>query len=120
MLASALKAVLELTNLEWKHGDSYKRWFNNEHRKQGCAVVQNEKLQADAAVLKSKLKEVAGTLADTSNKLAKTCDKLTCIQESVKSLKKEKVALKKQNQCVPAQIALAVKKETVKAIKVTL
>ena len=83
-------------------------------------MVQNEKLQADAAVLKSKLKEVAGTLADTSNKLAKTCDKLTCIQESVKSLKKEKVALKKQNQCVPAQIALAVKKETVKAIKVTL
>ena len=83
-------------------------------------MVQSEKLQANAAASKSKLKEVAGMLADMNNKLAETHDELTCIQDSVKSLKKEKVALKKQKQCVPAQIALSVKKETVKAVKVTL
>lgn len=87
-------------------------------------MVQKEKLQADAAASKSKLKEVAGTLADTSSKLAETHDELTGIQNSVKSLKKEKIALKKQitkqKQRVPARIALAVKKDTAKAVKVTL
>ena len=117
MPASALEAVLKRYDHERKCGDDYKQRLNNEHRKHGRAVAQNDKLQADAAASKSKLKEVVGILADTDTKLAKACSKLTCIQESVKSLKKEKVALKKLKQHVPAQIALAVNKETPKAAK---
>ena len=118
--ASALEAVLKRYDHERKRGDDYKRRLNNEHRKHGWAVAQNDKLQADAAVSKSKLKEVVGILADTDTKLAKACSELTCIQESVKSLKKEKVALKKLKQYVPARIALAVNKEMAKAANVTL
>ena len=77
--ASALEAVLKHYDHERKRGDDYKRRLNNEHRKHGRAVAQSDKLQADAAASKSKLKEVVGILADTDTKLAKACSELTCI-----------------------------------------
>lgn len=110
--SSSLAAVIHLKEVERGWGDDYKRRLNNEHRKERRSKAQIERLRSEVVSSKTKLKEVAGDLADAHDKLDEVQKGFDQLKECNNTLKHEKAALKKQKQRVPTRIALAVKETT--------
>lgn len=118
--SSSLAAVIHLKEVEREQGDDYKRRLNNEHRKERRSKAQIERLRSEVVSSKTKLKEVAGDLADAHDELDEVQKGFDQLKECNNTLKHEKAALKKQKQRVPTRIALAVKKETTKVTTCSL